>query len=700
MRAADRLRLDAERDEAIRAPYDPWRGTGGPLERFPLPLQPDGADLLDDALTWRTVWLPVAMQDAAQPILDAGSLASFAEAHGVEYVDALAELMRARFVHDYEFWAATCATVEDKDTGRLVPLVLNPSQRASVAVREADRLGTGRVRQIELKGRQYGSSTEKTAYLSWLQTVVAPDRGDRASAYVIALDADGASDIAARFDRLAANLPPQARSMLGEITFKGLLGSTNTRRVLVGEEEVGRLMLGSAAAPNAPSGRTAQIALVSELGKMTSTAAKGANILLTNLTSIVPPAAGSCLMLESTAAEAGAWFKRAVYRARAAKGSYRLVFISWLIDPQYTLPLDDAARAEVAATLGTYHESGEDNDHEKKIWTLGGTLGHIAFFRHRRGELDFLHEFQQEYPSDVDEAWATAGKRVIAASYIAAARKTAREPLMRGDLVADGWEGREAFVGVRFEPDSRGPLLVWSPPLDKLGGLLARRVLSRYIVAADVGGASETSDPHCSVVLDRGPRLVGGLPVVAAEWHGHCDVDRYAWASARLAAWYDNALWVPEINTIVNKAARERGPSYGETVVDLIKSAYPRVYQRTVLDQSTGKPVNKAGFHMNSKTKGASITALIRALRAVHAGEGSDEWEAGYIERHEAALHEYEVLLEVDGAIQAAEGEHDDRADVRAIALYVDGEAGTPSVMWEPEAAPKKRRVVSEASFG
>jgi hypothetical protein len=35
--AADRLRLDAERDAAIRAPYDPWRGRGGPLERFALP---------------------------------------------------------------------------------------------------------------------------------------------------------------------------------------------------------------------------------------------------------------------------------------------------------------------------------------------------------------------------------------------------------------------------------------------------------------------------------------------------------------------------------------------------------------------------------------------------------------------------------------------------------------------------------------
>lgn len=49
------------------------------------------------------------------------------------------KFQKARFEHDFEFWAATCVKIIDKTTHRQVPFVLNRAQRKLLGVLEGQR---------------------------------------------------------------------------------------------------------------------------------------------------------------------------------------------------------------------------------------------------------------------------------------------------------------------------------------------------------------------------------------------------------------------------------------------------------------------------------------------------------------------------------------------------------------------------------
>ena len=692
------LRENEAREAALSTPYDPITGTGSLLPRVAVPLT--------DTQTVRVPW-PMARdlvrQGWAAAIRQHGSLAAAVHSGGGDVDNALAAFVRLRLVYDYEFWLATCAKIVDKD-GNLVPFVANGPQRRSLRDRELAYWAGRPVRQVELKPRQYGSSTEKQAYAYHVQNVRAPHEGRRANGYIISLDASGASDIAARYIRIAEHYPDGAP---GRATFSGVLTATNTKQIEVDGQAGGALYLGSAERPNAPSGRTVHVVLISEIGKMASTAAKGADKLVTNLMSTVPLRAGTCVMLESTADDVGDYFRSTVTKARrppredgTRETIFDLTFVSALDFEAYRLDLTAEQEAHVAATLAA--RGDELDEWEAEAWAMGAALSQIAWARVKRTEYDNLWQFRQEFPLKPDDAWAKGERRVIPAPYVATARKHTRAPVLRGELVADGIEGKAALSGITFVPDPKGRLLVWERPGEwpaLLGPQAGRSIRHRYLAAADVGGPSATSDPSVTAILDRAPRLFGGLPRIVAEWHGHDDVDLYAWASVRLATWYDNALWAPEVNYIINKASRERGVNYGETVIDLVADVYPNVFHRVALDEQTGKPKKKLGYHMNTTTKPAAVTALVRALRGLHQGEGSEAWEHAYVERCAAACDEMDGFIVDDGKQTHRENEHDDRVDTRAILLYVDGHESTPAVRLVDAPKPRQRRPVSAAGF-
>ena len=79
---------------------------------------------------------------------------------------------RERIKHDFEFWCARCASIQDKVTNRIVPFVPNRPQRRVAAAMEQQRLTRHSVRLIVLKARQWGSSTLAILYMAWMQIVV------------------------------------------------------------------------------------------------------------------------------------------------------------------------------------------------------------------------------------------------------------------------------------------------------------------------------------------------------------------------------------------------------------------------------------------------------------------------------------------------------------------------------------------------
>ena len=74
-----------------------------------------------------------------------------------------------RLKEDFEFWAITCAKIQDKLTKKMIPFKLNRGQRKLLARYEKQRLENKPIRVILVKARQWGGSTLTQIYMLWLQ---------------------------------------------------------------------------------------------------------------------------------------------------------------------------------------------------------------------------------------------------------------------------------------------------------------------------------------------------------------------------------------------------------------------------------------------------------------------------------------------------------------------------------------------------
>lgn len=654
---AEEIIAENERRRArLFAPYDPVVGAGSHVPRTPVPY-----------LGGHPVWVPSAMAalPAVQMLAAAGSLEAFAASQNITPQRAAEHFNRLRWRYDFEFWAATCFMIEDKET-RLVPLVLNLPQRISVAHREAMRFAGEPVRQVELKHRQYGSTTDKNAYLFWHQNVL----HERWHAYIISLESGGAARIRLRYENAALHYPSGA----GSVTFRGVRNAPSTQVI---EERECRLSIAAATNPQAPSGDTTQGVLVSEAGKMRSGEVQDAGRLMTNIMSQVPMHPGTCVLIESTAEPTGAWFKRVYQSARAGKSNFKPLFISWTDDPQYTLPVP----ADVPAFIASWTQ------YEHKLFDKGATLEGIAWHLKKREDYDDIRQMQQEFPTDEEEAFQASEGRVFKPHLVAMQRKHVREPLMRGHLRADGVSGEAALSGIYFEPDLRGPLSVWRHP-DELRRRVPEgmRLLRATCAGADVGpGLSSSANYSDCVVLDRTPRIYGGFPEVAAEWHGHLDPDLYAWECARLARWYLDAYLGIERNSYDFKVKDERTPEFGLTAIDEILPHYAHLYKRELApDDTRAAPRYKAGWITTRETKGLMVKAYRKALRGAEQEAAGMAPEAGYVERSLYALEEADEFVFLPGGQMGhmpGPGKKDDRVIARAIACVLDQEMPPPELV-------------------
>ena len=150
----DKLSLDEivaineQRKLALHAPYDPLTGAGccGPrVERHVT---------LGDAIDG-TFLIPRSM--ATQ--LD------------VQPCTSVEQWTKLRIKHDFEFWCASCVTILDKVSGRLINMTLNRPQRRVLRVLEEQRRAGKPLRLILLKARQWGGSTLVQVYMAWIQLV-------------------------------------------------------------------------------------------------------------------------------------------------------------------------------------------------------------------------------------------------------------------------------------------------------------------------------------------------------------------------------------------------------------------------------------------------------------------------------------------------------------------------------------------------
>jgi hypothetical protein len=700
MTPAEYLEENARRRAALQEEYDPIRGVGSPLERFELVVSDDAG----------SVWLPEAMRShgGVERALDAGSLAAYAEARDAGLDETMRALWRVRMKEDFEFWCRSVARIENKE-GEVVPFVLNRPQRLYVKTLEEQRLAGEPVRAIVLKHRQWGCTTLSYTYIAWHQI----ERHRRRDAWFVGLDQDGARDVLSRYDLIREHYP-------APLHMRPHAGMQNTRKI---PERECTLSVGTVQRPNAPSGRTPQFAHMFEVGKWPSNQRVSAGRVMQNMDSMLVEEEGTVGIIESTAqGETGVYFKELCDEVRSPSGDdegYEFLFVGVFDDPQYQRALDDYGAEAVEAFT-----AGFDEFHAW-MWDWGATLEQINWWRHQERKPGYVTKpwmLLEEFPIVAEHAFQAGLKRVFPARYVEALKAGCESPSARGRLVADAQEGTgAALAGISFEPARGGsrrgaPLSVWRRPGADYGhGCLKHlrkqrgigedaRVRHRYCAASDVGpGLSEDASYSVTAVLDRAPLLWGAPPEIVAEWRGHEDVDRYAWAAARLAKWYDEAFWAIETNSLYNtgRTPESREPDFGMTVLHEIMPHYGNLYHREPPDDTKERHRTKAGWYTTKKTKQLIISALTRAQRAaLEFGEGEIPEEVyadrSYIEREQGACQEMDTYLHVKGRMQAADGKHDDRVIVRGLLLHLSGEMPPPSL---PRKRRKRRRPSSAAAI-
>jgi hypothetical protein len=658
-----------ERRQRFQTDYDPLRGIGSPLDRFPLPL---GADM-------GTVHLPEALRDhtGIQQIWEAGSAAAFAEQSGTSLDTVLAGIRALRSKTDFEWWCAAVARIENK-RGNVVPFILNRPQRRYVKHLEKQRLAGDPVRAIVLKHRQWGSTTLSYTYIAWHQI----ELHERRDAWFVGLDTDGARDVLARYDLI------REKYGLGDLSLRPYAGMRNTR--VIPEREC-TLSVGTVRRPNAPSGRTPQFTHLFEVGKWPSNQTESAEKVVTNMESMLVDEPGTISIIESTMqGSTGTYFKELCDRARSGESAYDFLFMSVFDDPQYWLepgegrPLESYAPGDVEDFV-----AGWDED-LRRYWKRGATLEQLNWYARQRTKPGYIVEpwrLKEEFPVEVEEAFQVGEQRVFPQAYTDAARATAREPDLRGELRGNALTGREALDGITFESDPRGRLKVWRKPGDNYSGLLDSwlekegRLANRYCAFSDVGpGQSADADYSVTTVLDRAPLLFGGWPEVVAEWRGHEDPDRYAWIAARLCAWYDNAYWGIEANSYeAEKEMDERAPDYGLTVVDEVKH-HANLYHRRIWDKDEQEWTKKAGWYTTKETKQLLISSLTKHLRGAKRTGEDKTAETAYVERSHRACKEISNFQHIEGKMRAPSGKKDDCVITHAGVCFLNEEMGPPTV--------------------
>lgn len=650
------LSENKNRRKVLFSKYDPMSGYGSPLDRFKLNYTVNGNDIC--------VWLPKTMR--LIPIVAA--LVKHKSIEGVLHsmpgsskytAEFILELNKERLKHDFEFWAASHASIQDKETKDVIPFILNRPQRKLLKKLEELRVAGTPLKIILLKARQWGGSTLVQMYFAWIQLM---HKKNWHCAIVADVD-DQARNISNMFDRMAKHYPEET----GSITFKPFKGSTKIREIV----ERGNMMgISSVQSPDATRSFDYAMLHLSEVGLWKSTPKRSAEDLAQAIRSTVPDVPYSSIVLESTAKGVGTFFHREWQRAEKGQSNYAPVFVAWWEIERYQRHIKDYKKFIAGM-----------NQYDWFLWELGATLEGINWYnwiKINEGYDDW--RMKSEFPSTADEAFQSTGRRAFAPIYVQRARKTCQDPFLVGDIYANERTGKKAFEGLEFQPGTTGDLKIWALPDKEV------EVRDRYCAFADIGGRTEEADWSVLTILDRYWMMDGGVPEVVASFRTHMDQDLVAWKFAQICYFYNKALLAVETNSL-KKESSEGDHFY--TILDEIVEFYENLYTRTDPQKiREGMPI-QWGFHTNQATKPMLIDGLNAALR-----------EGTYIERDLMACDEMDYFeIKDNGAYGAVDGEHDDLVISRAGAKWLAYKMDLPKIIDRQYTRRKNKKIVNESTI-
>lgn len=656
------LQENERRRAIVFAPFNPITGEGSIGQRvaftisdYPIPTQ----------------YLPVEMMDEpfVKSLSKAGSVDAFIrDALMLPVTDeardkVVEEFIRIRQKHDYPFWAAMFAYIKRKGGGTDVLFRLNRPQRRLIKRLEKMRKAGKPIRLILLKARQWGGSTAIQIYMAWLQLV----HEVGLNSLIIAHQGTGSDEIKDMFDRMIKSYPVEMLHELGdayapnEPKMVGVGKSGNIFRV---PQRNCKIKIGTAERPNSCRGGDYNLVHLSEVALWKETDGKKPEDIVRSACSGILLRPYTMIVYESTPNGVGNFFHKEYLAAKKGLSQFEAMFVAWFEIEQYELPFEnEAEKYEFAKKLFANRRNEEiKSDREEpgtylwRLWEKGATLEAIHWYVYERSKYTNHGDMASEYPSDDIEAFTYSGRKVFSSEDVEQFRPACRAPRWIGEIYGSADEGEKAIEGLRFKKEADGRLFMWHD-VERSD---IEEVTDRYLVVVDVcKGHTKNADFADILVIDRLFMMDGEPPVVAAEWHGHIDMDKLAWKSTQVAAYYNNALLVIESNTLETNNTKGEA----EYILTLIHEVYGRqLYARkqSAEDIRQGLP-KKYGYHTNPLTKKVVIYNLKVVIR-----------ERLYIEREEACLDEYLTYVETENNVfEAMEGYHDDRLMTRAIGMQV-----------------------------
>lgn len=656
------LQENERRRAIVFAPFNPITGEGSIGQRvaftvsdYPIPTQ----------------YLPVEMMDEpfVKSLSKAGSVDAFIrDALMLPVTDeardkVVEEFIRIRQKHDYPFWAAMFAYIKRKGGGTDVLFRLNRPQRKLIKRLEKMRKAGKPIRLILLKARQWGGSTAIQIYMAWLQLV----HEVGLNSLIIAHQVSGSDEIKDMFDRMIKSYPVEMLHELGEAYAPNepkMVGVGKSGNIFRVPQRNCKIKIGTAERPNSCRGGDYNLVHLSEVALWKETEGKKPEDIVRSACSGILLRPYTMIVYESTPNGVGNFFHKEYLAAKKGLSQFEAMFVAWFEIEQYELPFsDEAEKYAFAKKLFENRRNDEvKSDREEpgtylwRLWEKGATLEAIHWYVSERSKYTNHGDMASEYPSDDIEAFTYSGRKVFSSEDVEQFRPACRAPRWIGEIYGSADEGEKAIEGLRFKKEADGRLFMWHDV--EISD--TEEVTDRYLVVVDVcKGHTKNADFADILVIDRLFMMDGEPPVVAAEWHGHIDMDKLAWKATQVAAYYNNALLVIESNTLETNNTKGEA----EYILTLIHEVYGRqLYARkqSAEDIRQGLP-KKYGYHTNPLTKKVVIYNLKVVIR-----------ERLYIEREEACLDEYLTYVETENNVfEAMEGYHDDRLMTRAIGMQV-----------------------------
>lgn len=634
------LEENKRRNLILDAYYNPLTGEGSTLDRQLYEL----TDLNEK------LYLPVSMLNVPW-IAEMGKCGSMTEyvsrtkkdnplLQGNDPMAVLQEVfLNERLDHDFEYYAATCLHIQDKDSFRDYEFILRGAQRKLLFEAEEMRLANLPIRMVLLKARQFGGSTFIDMYAFWLQ------QRHRKNWHMVicAQDDSAAGNISSMYDYAIENYPLKMGKLIG------VKGSSKNRKDNI---RGGRVNIGSVNNPKQFRSFSNAIVHMTETGLWDDTLKRGAMQVVAALKETVPDQPYTMVVEESTANGLN-YFHDSWTKAEKGETRYKAVFIPWYEIDRDRVPVDDCQAVYDSLS-----------DYELYQWNLGATIEGIMWYRMHKADKGYDDAMMmEENPCTPSEAFQSSGQKVFAPIYVDAMRKDVSAPIFIGEVYADARAGKMALENIRFENMLGGFLRIWKMPNVQYE--------HQYVVVVDIGGKTFKADNSIICVIDRtGLSYDEPFIEVVAEWAGHTDHDVLSWKAAQISTLYGGALLTIESNSLKKNPAEEG--AHFLTVLDQIKDYYRNLYIRNNEENVGSEFVPKYGYFTGDQSKGLAISALNACARERHMKDKGENHETYIIEHCNEACNEaswYET--KPDGSQGAIKGKRDDRLMTRAIGAHV-----------------------------